>query len=72
MDRHVEVVGLEGVCHLPEGAEGVAPGRLLEAKCLLRLAALLPEGRSVSVRIHVTETRAERSLRYFCRKKLFI
>lgn len=42
MDRHVEVVGLEGVRHLPEGAEGVAPGRLLEAKRLLRLAALLP------------------------------
>lgn len=43
MDRHVEVVGLEGVRHLPEGAEGVAPGRLLEAKRLLWLAALLPE-----------------------------
>lgn len=41
MDRHVEVVGFEGVGHLSEGAQRVVSVRLLKAKGLLRFAALL-------------------------------
>lgn len=43
MDRHVEVIGFERVCHFPESTEGIVPGRLLKAKRFLWLTALLPE-----------------------------
>lgn len=41
MDRHVEVIGFERVCHFPESTEGIVPGRLLKAKRFLWLTALL-------------------------------
>lgn len=43
VDWHVEVIGFERVCHFPESTEGIVPGRLLKAKRLLWLTALLPE-----------------------------
>lgn len=41
MNRHVEVVGLERVRHVPEGAEGVVSRGLLEPKSHLWLTTLL-------------------------------
>ncbi len=41
MNRHVEIVWLEGVCHFPKGFQRIVPASLLEAKRLLRFTALL-------------------------------
>lgn len=41
VDRHVEVIRLERVCHLPKCAEGIVPGCLFKAKCFLWLTTLL-------------------------------
>lgn len=41
MNRHVEIVRLEGVCHISKGAECVVSGSLFKAERNLRLAALL-------------------------------
>lgn len=41
VDGHVEIVGFEGVSHLPEALQGVFPRCLLETKSLRRSLALL-------------------------------
>lgn len=41
MNRHVEVIGLERVGHLPKSTQGIVSVRLLEAKGLLRFATFL-------------------------------
>lgn len=41
MNRHVEVIRLERISHLPKRTQGIIPVCLLEAKRLLRFAAFL-------------------------------
>lgn len=50
MNWHVKIIRLEGVSHVSEGLQGVAPAGLLEAECHSRFAIFLNPKRKAQIK----------------------